>query len=132
MSEFDTPMGSTQDEVLDFSNDGIQTEEKLWEITGSEIESTDNGKRWVVEFSNPDQSFPQTERYWLEHENEDAQRIGRGQAKRLAIVLTGSPQVAPSKVMGMKVLATISEDKKTGFARLNRFKAAPTEVAPTL
>lgn len=127
MSDFETPMGSTSDE-LDFSNDGVQTEEKLWTITSAEVESTENGKRLVVEFETEGANFPQTQRYWLEHENEDAQRIGRAEAKRLATAITGSPRMDPTKIVGQKVLATIKEDKK-GFVRLNMFKSAPSAAA---
>lgn len=127
----DEYMASTQDEVLDFSNDGIKEEEKAWVVTDAKVETTEKGKRLVVESSDGETPFPHTERFWLEHENEDAQRIGRGQAKKFAIAVTGAPQISPTKLIGMKYLATIGEDKQ-GFVRLSRYKPAPKEVEPAL
>lgn len=134
LGEFDSGsngMAGTQEEVLDFTSDGVKTEEKAWTIINATVETTEKGKRLVIESQDDTTPYPHTERFWLEHENEDAQRIGRGQARKFALAVTGSPQVVPSKLIGMKYLATIGEDKK-GFVRLSQYKPLPKEVEASL
>jgi hypothetical protein len=124
-------MSAASNEILDFSEDGVQPQELLFGITRAEVVTVEGGTQLEVDFQSDDQPFPRTEKYWLTHDEvpgknwAKAVEIGRGNAKRLARAVSGgSTQLDLTTLVGKKVLATRSEDN-SGFIRINRFKAAP-------
>ena len=120
-------MGSTQEEQLDFSGDGIAKGEYELTITESEMEDKDNGVQLKITFESPKLNFPIGVGYWVEHTNPKAAAAGRGQLKRIGVAALGNPKFAPSALKGAKVLATVSEDNQ-GFARISGFKPMPKAV----
>lgn len=121
-------MNSTADEAQDFSADGLPVGDHTWTITDTEEVEKENGKQWSVEFTSETAPFPIKVREWVSHTNETAQRIGRGNLKKIGIAAIGQPKYSLPQLKGLKVVAKLSEDKD-GFARLSGFKKAPTEVA---
>lgn len=127
-------MSAASNEKLDFSSDGQQPEEKLWQITKAERAIVEGGEQLQVEFSAEDESFSRKETYWLSHEDvigknwDKTVSISRAAVKRLARAATGEPIFAPSDLVGKKVLATIAEDSN-GYVRVKNFKSAPAEEA---
>lgn len=141
MSEFENGMLSTAEEEMDFAGDIFKPTESVWSIIDAKIDSVEDagavvGKQLVVELRD-EEAFTRTEKFWLEHAAvegknwEQAVKIARGAAGELSIAVTGSPKTAASKLIGQKVLATLSKDKN-GFFRLGRYKTAPREVEPVL
>lgn len=124
----DDTMVGAEDEVFDFSGDGIQKQNVSVEVTGFEIVKTDTGTRHAIEFSVKDENgellpFPVNVREWVAQDNPVAARIGRGNLKKLAQGLLGKPTYTKDTILGAKGSAELYENKD-GFASLRKFKAA--------
>lgn len=121
-------MGSTQEEVFDFSGDGITKGNYELTITDTEVVEKDNGSLLNITFEAPNLNFPITKGYWLTHSNDRAAAAGRGQLKRIYSAALGQPKGAPSALKGRKVQAVVGENAE-GFATISGFKPVAQEVA---
>jgi hypothetical protein len=128
MSEFDNGMGSTQEETYDFEGDGLPLGDHTFIVTDAEEVAKENGTQHVLEFTSETVPFPIKVREWVQHNTEAAQRIGRGNLKKIATAALGQPRYTLSTIKGAKVQARLMEDKE-GFAKLVSWKPAPKEVA---
>lgn len=125
-------VAATSENLFDFSKDGFQPVTGDFTLVSYETDTKENGVRAVLEFENPELPFPVKISEWLKHSNETAQRIGRGNLKKLATALTGQPSFPPAgPSIGSKLSAELYEDDK-GFRRFRKLKAAGSEAAGTV
>lgn len=123
-------MGTTEAEVQDFSADGLPTgKDHTFTIENAEEVEKENGTQWQFVLVSETVPMPITVREWISHSTEAAQRIGRGNLKKLFSAVLGQPKGSYTQLVGKKVIARLIEDKE-GFAKLNGWKQAPKEVAP--
>lgn len=123
-------MGTTEAEVFDFTNDGLPVgKDHAWTITEATENEKENGKQWVLKLESETVPVAVYVREWISHTNETAQRIGRGNLKKIFIGVLGQPKGSLAQLRGAKVTARLSEDKE-GFARLSAYKPTPKAVAP--
>lgn len=119
-------------EEIDLSGEGLQEGRYIFLVDGYEVIEKPNGVLHQFTFVN-DEALPfgsLDQGFWFTHSNEDAQRIGRGQLKRLVRSATGQVKYnsrTGTPVIGRNVSAVLYEDDN-GFMRLKGFRAVPAET----
>lgn len=119
----------TPENEFDLTGAGEPERELLFDITGFErVEKEEGQVRHVFTLQNDELPFPIKFSEWAVYTpNEQAQRIGRGNLRKLAIKATGAATYGTDgqPVVGAKVLATVFEDD-SGFRKVKRLKTAPS------
>lgn len=111
----------------DFSNDGIVAKDVTVQVISTAREEKENGTMYVIEFSSEELPFPIKVRAWSKHNNEVAQRIGRGTLKQIYKAALGEPKGSLEQLDQLFVKARLGE--KDGFPNLTRFAKAESQVS---
>lgn len=117
---------TTSDE-MDLEGEGLQPQTLNFVISNAEITDKETGRLVSVTFENGEAlGFPVNATFWLKHTNEQAERIGRSNLKRLGKAAGLGSAFALDNLIGMVVSAYVNEDD-SGFARVSRFGAPIVE-----
>lgn len=110
----------TADDEMDFTNDGIQEQRAVFQITKATRQRKNGGDILaVLQYTALDTEiigFPITETYWLAHSNPQAERIGRSRIKPVFNALFGAPTGEFNALVGKYVSMWLKEAKKDGRA----------------
>ena len=122
----------TADDEMDFTNDGIQGQRAVFQITRATRQRKNGGDILAVlqytALDNEIVGFPITETYWLAHSNPQAEKIGRGNIKKVFNALFGAPTGPFNDLVGKYVSMWLKEAKKDGRATVGSPQAVSADA----